>query len=92
MTRLVVRPFCNRQTLARLTLAPWGAEFGPRTEMKGEGEWVRADFAHAHRQAIELPALSIHSIMGAMQKRRSNILLSFNFLASARRSGFWTEK
>jgi hypothetical protein len=26
--------------------------------------------------------------MGAMQKRRSNILLSLHFLASARRSGF----
>jgi hypothetical protein len=37
-------------------------------------------------------AQSVHSIMGAMEKRRSNILLSLNFPTSADRSRLWADK
>jgi hypothetical protein len=36
---------------------------------KRKGERMCANFAHAGRQAIEPPALSVYSIMGAIQNR-----------------------
>jgi hypothetical protein len=87
MTRLVVRLFYSGQTRP-VGCRVWLAD---RNEGKRKGERACANFAQAHRQAIELPALSIHSIMGAMAKRWSNILLSLNFLTSAPPSAFWTD-
>jgi hypothetical protein len=40
-----------------------------KNESKRKGERMCANFAHARRQAIETPALSVHSIMGAIEKR-----------------------
>jgi hypothetical protein len=45
------------------------------------------DFAQV-LMTLRFSARSVHSIIGAMENCRSNILLSLNFLTSARPSGF----
>ena len=50
-----------------------------RNESKRKGERTCANFAHVRRQAIEPPALSVQSIIGAMQNLRSKLFISFSF-------------
>jgi hypothetical protein len=47
--------------------------------------------AHAAFQLIEKIQLSLQSIMGAMLKRRSNILTLFRFFVSAAIADFWAD-
>ena len=55
------------------------ARAADRNESKRKGERTCARLAHARRQAIEPPRLSVQSIIGAMQNFRSKIFISLVF-------------